>query len=249
MCQSSSASECKDSFSFEANTLEASACREGGEVYWILSVRGLVAGFEYKFDCEWFVLGTQNTHHWYTIFSSSTSSYAVRQPLSQISKTTGVWEAYKQDHFEIEVTVRDMHPGLTNEDALIGTRRINSAVNTVQLKCAKVPATIHDKGFERSIGQNGLDANSTVWRTSFETGVHVVEKSGQMISGELQVDNLYHGLDHPAVVIGLPKLECECEFSHCREEGEVYWIAAVSGLVAGFKYEFQFQWFVQGDTN
>jgi hypothetical protein len=240
--------ECTDSFSFEANTLEASACREGGEVYWIVSVHGLVAGFEYKFDFEWFDPGKQKTHHWYTIFSSSTSSYAVRQLLSQISKTTSVWEAYTQDRFEIDVTVRDMHPGLTSEVALIGTRRINSAVNTVRLTCAKLPATIHDKGFEH-IGQNGLDANSTASRTSFETGVHVVEKSEQIISGEMQVANMYHGLDHPEVVIDVPELECECKSSHCREEGEVYWIVAVRGLVAGFKYEFHFQWFVEGDKN
>ena len=145
--------ECKDSISFEASTIKASACRDGGEAYWILSVHGLVAGFVYKFDFEWFVPGKQNTHHWYTIFSSSTSSYAVRQPLSQISKTTSVWETYtpKQDRVEIEGTVRDMHPGLTSEDALIGARRINSAVNTVRLTCAKLPAKIHDKGVEHSI--------------------------------------------------------------------------------------------------
>ncbi len=158
--------ECKGVFSFEASTMEASACKEGGEVYWIMSVRGLVAGFVYKVDFEWYVLGKQNTHHWYTIFSSSTSSYTVRQPMSQISQKTrafsidtSVWDAYisKQDPFEIEVTVRDMHPGLISDDALIGARRIHSAVNTVRLTCAKLPATIPDKGFEHSIGQNGLD--------------------------------------------------------------------------------------------
>jgi hypothetical protein len=128
---------------------------------------------------------------------------------------TSVWDAHivQEESFFVEVTVRDKHPGLTREEALIGTRRINSAVNTVQLKCAKVPATIHDKGFERSIGRNGLDANSTAWRTSFETGVHVVEKSEQIISGELQAANRYHDLDHPAVAIDVPELECECNDS------------------------------------
>jgi tetratricopeptide (TPR) repeat protein len=77
-----------------------------------------------------------------------------------------------------------------------------------------LPATIPDKGFEHSIRQNELDANSTAWRTSFETGDHVVEKSEQIISGELQAANRYHGLDHPAVVIDLPTLECECKFPH-----------------------------------
>ena len=82
---------------------------------------------------EWFVLGQENTHQWYTIFSSSTSAYTVRQPISQVPRDVGihtsVWDALisKQDPFEIEVTVRDMHPGLTSEDALIGARRMNSA--------------------------------------------------------------------------------------------------------------------------
>jgi hypothetical protein len=156
--------ECKDSFSIEAmeKSMEASACREGGEVYWILSVRGLVAGFVYEIRFEWFVLkGKQNTHLWsHTIFSSSTSSYTVRQPISQmprdVSTHTSVWDAFisKQDPSEIEVTVRDMHPALTSEDALIGARRMNPAVNTVRLTCAKLPATIPDKGFEHSIRQN-----------------------------------------------------------------------------------------------
>ncbi len=76
-----------------------------------------------------------------------------------------------------------------------------------------------------------------------------------------------HGNNHPLVVIDFPMIECECKFSHgvstlegkekggdvesaaesaCREEGEVYWIVSVRGLVAGFKYEFHFQSFVEG---
>jgi hypothetical protein len=51
--------ECKDSFSIEATTMEAGACREGGEAYWKLSVRGLTAGFVYKIRFEWFVGGDQ----------------------------------------------------------------------------------------------------------------------------------------------------------------------------------------------
>jgi len=72
-----------------------------------------------------------------------------------------------------------------------------------------------------------------------------------------------HGLDHPGVYIGVPMFECECKHSHgaptsvfreqggdasaieasaCIEGGEIYWIASLSGLVAGFVYEFHFQW-------
>jgi hypothetical protein len=38
--------------------------------------------------------------------------------------------------FFVEVTVRDMHPGLKSEDALIDTRRLDSAVNTVRVQCS-----------------------------------------------------------------------------------------------------------------
>jgi len=41
----------------------------------------------------------------------------------------------KKEPFEIEVTVRDMHPGLTSEEALIGTRIMTSAVNTYRILC------------------------------------------------------------------------------------------------------------------
>jgi hypothetical protein len=50
---------------------------------------------------------------------------------------TSVWDAYipRKGPFEIEVTVRDLNPGLTSEEALIGLRRVNSAVNAVKVLC------------------------------------------------------------------------------------------------------------------
>jgi hypothetical protein len=50
--------------------------------------------------------------------------------------STSMWDAYipPKSPFFVEVTVRDMHPSLTGEEALIGTRRINSAVNTVRVQ-------------------------------------------------------------------------------------------------------------------
>ena len=139
------------------SSVEASACRQGGEVYWIVSLSGLVAGFVYEFHFQWFVVegADERKHYTWTInFSTSTSTYKVRQPLSQISpKIRGLnmdtivgerrwWyrgrrNSYipKIEPFEIEVTVRDMHPGLTSEEALIGTRRVSSAVNAVKVLC------------------------------------------------------------------------------------------------------------------
>ena len=68
-----------------------------------------------------------------------------------------------------------------------------------------------------SIVSDKMDSMPTVLSgglSSFETGVHVVEKSGQIISGELQAANGYHDLDHhPAVSIQGPFLKSECKFS------------------------------------
>ncbi len=136
MYQSSSANVIQ--FPFRQTPLRQARAEKEEKYISIFSVRGLVAGFVYKVDFEWVVLEKENTHHWYKYFSSSTSSYTVRQPLSQTSQQARAWlDAYisKQDPYEIEVTVLDMHPGLTNEHDLIGARRMNSAVNTARLKC------------------------------------------------------------------------------------------------------------------
>jgi hypothetical protein len=126
-----------------ASSSEASACREEGKVCWNVSVRGLVSGFVYEvhFSLEW---SGDTAHHWNTIFTPSTSVYTARLPYSErIQKTrafnmnTSVWDAHilQEESFFVEVTVRDKHPGLTREEALIGTRRLNSAVNNVRVHC------------------------------------------------------------------------------------------------------------------
>ncbi len=128
------------------SSIETSACREGGEVHWIVSISGLVAGFVYEvhFELEW---SGENAHktvfQWNTVFTSSTRSYTVRLPLQRTQKArvinidASAWDAYTPhgDPFFVEVTVRDMHPGLTSEDALIGARRMNSALNAVGVRC------------------------------------------------------------------------------------------------------------------
>jgi beta-1,4-mannosyl-glycoprotein beta-1,4-N-acetylglucosaminyltransferase len=139
----------------DASAIEASACIEGGEIYWIASLSGLVAGFVYEFHFQCLVEGadTNAQYIWKNNFSTSTSSYTVRQPLSPISQRqrdlnidTSVWDAYiqKKARFVIEVTVRDLHPGLTSEESLIGTRNMNSAA--FRLKCVEhssaLPANI-----------------------------------------------------------------------------------------------------------
>ncbi len=71
-----------------------------------------------------------------------------------------------------------------------------------------------------------------------------------------------HGLGHPAVVVDVLVLECECteyspvasstEYSHvapssCREGGQVDFNVAVRGLVPGFEYELEITWTLDGD--
>jgi hypothetical protein len=106
----------------DASAIET-ACTEGGEVYWIVSLSGLVPGFAYDFHFQWFVVDGADKHRHYTWtnnFSTSTSSYTVRQPLYPTSQKTrglnidtSVWDACipKKDPCVIEVTVRDLQRG------------------------------------------------------------------------------------------------------------------------------------------
>jgi len=146
--------KCKDShhastsgreYGGDERSSQASACREEGEVYWIVSVRGLVPGFVYEVHFVWSLERSgENSYHWKTGFTSSTSSYTVRYLLQRIQKTRvmnideSVSDAYtaQKAPFVVEVNLRDMHPGLTSEEALIGTRRLDSSVNTVRVHCA-----------------------------------------------------------------------------------------------------------------
>jgi hypothetical protein len=94
--------------------------RGGHEVYWIVSLSGLVAGFVYEFHFQWwFVVEGADKHRQYTWknnFSTSSSSYTFRYPLSQLCHRTfglnidtSVWDACipKEDSFVIEAMVID----------------------------------------------------------------------------------------------------------------------------------------------
>ena len=158
---------------------------------------GLVAGFKYEFHFQWFVEGDNYGNYgymWKTIFSTSTSSYQVRQPLSQISQksrginmNTSVWDAYipKRGPFEIEVTVRDMHPGLTSEEALIGARIMNSAVNTYHVLCIDSDS---GKGTKVPDGEEGE------WQYNFSAAIEDVRISYSETVVALAMLNRY-GLD------------------------------------------------------
>ena len=144
---------------------EASACRVEGEVCWIVSVRGLVPSFVYEvhfqFSLQW---SGENGYHWKTGFTSSTSSYTVRYPLQRIQKTRVLnidKSVSDQGPFFVEITLRDMHPGLTSEEALIGTRRLDSAVNTVRVHCADLESGEREEPLDLS-KENTASDDSTV---------------------------------------------------------------------------------------
>ena len=100
------------------------------------------------------------------------------------------------------------------------------------------------------------DANSTACSSSFLT----------CILGALHLHGQQHGLDHPAVVIDLPTLECACddssassfssdgeggdESSHagtCKAGDQASLVLSVRGLLPGFLYQLQFKWSVEDE--
>ncbi len=81
-----------------------------------------------------------------------------------------MWDTYipQKDAFVAEVTVRDMHPGLTSEEALIGTRRLNSVVNTARLRCTDL-----ESGERTNMPDGGEDE----WKFNFSAAVEDVRVS------------------------------------------------------------------------
>jgi hypothetical protein len=138
--------KCKDSdhattssgreYGGDERSIQASACREEDQVYWI----------------------------------SCTSSYTVRYPLQRIQKTRVMnidengSDAYtaQKGPFVVEVNLRDMHPGLTNEETLIGTRRLDSSVNTVLVHCDLEPAEREEPLHSSPANTASDDTDSTV---------------------------------------------------------------------------------------
>ena len=126
----------------EYSHVPSSSCREGGQVHFHVSVRGLVPWFVYALEIKWTLRSHKLAHTWKSVVKTTdTDTYTLREPLLQRGDDFhfGImaWAAYKKgnDPFVIEATVRDMHPGLTSEEALIGTRNIDSSVSAVRLTC------------------------------------------------------------------------------------------------------------------
>jgi FkbM family methyltransferase len=220
--------------------IEPSACREGGQVYLFVSVRGLFpeqAGFVYELNLKWSRESDKLTHAWtsllttQTLTRSDTASYTLREPLVQLGVM--VLDTYNNNRFFVDVTVRDMHPALTTEEALIGARHIDSSVNTVRLKCVE-----NSSSLLASTASREREGSKTIFLAT----------RAELDSDE-SLDEV-RGVGHPAVFIDkYTTLECECDDTRslpCRGGGACYsqgvcrdglrmqLIVSISGLLPSF---------------
>ena len=210
--------------------IEPSACREGGQVYFFVSVRGLFPqqaglGFVYELDINWSCESDKLRHTWkslvtaQTLTRSDTDSYTLREPLGQLGVM--VLETYKNCHARsfFDVTVRDMHPGLIPEEALIGARHMDSSVNTVPLKCVEPASAL-------------LANTASRERASSKTIFLATTNATADVDSDENSDEL-RGLGHPAVFIDkYTTLQCECDDARgppCGGGGACAWGRAVGG--------------------
>ncbi len=98
------------------------------------SVRNLVPGFLYHIFFAW-SLGGERLGAINSVFSTSTGSYIVRKTITQSSKQDSNNSSFIAYNSKLltHVEVRDMHPRLTDEEALIGVRYADSA--SLQVRC------------------------------------------------------------------------------------------------------------------
>ena len=149
---------------YDLEHVASSSCREGGQVDFFVSVRGLVSSFVYELEFKWTLesdggggVDNFNRNIWKSVVTD-TDIYTLREPLlrnDDFHFGRMAWDAYKKGNgpFVMEMTVRDMYPALTSEEALIGARKIDSSTSTVRLKCAqcveRILAPRHDLSVAR----------------------------------------------------------------------------------------------------
>jgi hypothetical protein len=113
----------------------------------------------------------------------------------------------------------------------------------------------------RSFG-SGDRASKYCAGVACEIYTHTPDTLWSLLSSLSKVATEQHGLDHPAVAIDVPSLECACADSNassissdreqdgdqssrggtCRTGGQASWVFAVRGLVPGFSYRLHFKW-------
>jgi hypothetical protein len=105
-------------------------------------VRGLVPGFSYKLHFRWSLVDEQ-IGAFDSVISTVTSSYAVRTPLAESGQNgTSTFDLIALSRkLRMDVAVWDVNPGLTEEEALIGARHMDSAVNKLQMHCTDLESS------------------------------------------------------------------------------------------------------------
>ncbi len=105
-------------------------------------MRGLVPGFSYRLHFRWFIENEQ-MGAFDSVIWTVTSSYVARKPLTdsgQNGNFTFDLIAHSRK-LRMDVAVWDVYPGLssqrTEEEAMIGARHMDSAVNTVRVRCTE----------------------------------------------------------------------------------------------------------------
>ena len=154
-------------------------CKAGGQASWVLSVRGLVPGFSYKLHFKW-SLADEQLGAFDSVISTVTSSYVARRPLAE-SGQNGNFTFDLIAHsrkLRMDVAVWDIYPGLTEEEALIGARHANSAVNTLQLHCTEFESSRSGKPefdfWEPSIVQAGEEDG---WRADLQEPIRMIRNN------------------------------------------------------------------------
>jgi hypothetical protein len=154
-------------------------CKAGGQARWILSVRGLVPGFSYRLHFKW-SLADEQLGAFDSVISTVTSSYIARKPLTvngQNGNLTFDLIALSRK-LRMDVAVWDMYPGLNEEEALIGARHMDSAVNTLQLRCTDFESSRSEKNeFDFWEPSKVPDGEDDVWRVDLEDTIRMIRNN------------------------------------------------------------------------
>jgi hypothetical protein len=140
----------------------------------------------YKLHFEW-SLADEQQGAFDSVISSATSSHVVRTPLSESGQNgTSTFDLISHSKkLRMDVAVWDMFPGLTEEEAVMGARHVDSAVNTVQVHCADLKS---------GEGTQVPDGEEDEWQYNFSAAIEDVRISYSETVAALAMLNRY-GLD------------------------------------------------------
>jgi hypothetical protein len=154
-------------------------CRTGGQASWVFAVRGLVPGFSYRLHFKWSLSDEQlGAFDW--VISTATSSYVARKPLTESGQngnfTFDVIALSRK--LQMVVVLWDIYPGLKEEEALIGARHMDSAVNTVQVLCNEIESSRSGKNeFDFWEPSKVPDGKGDGWRVDLQDPIRTIRNN------------------------------------------------------------------------